>query len=170
MVAMGGSAKKSEILKAADKNNLLIAQNRKALHDFHIFKKYEAGIELYGTEVRSLRDNNCQLKDCFVVIRNGEAWLLNLHISPFKYGNIYNVNPDRKRRLLLHKKEIRYLKQSTQEKGMSIVPLSIYFKDGHLVKLEIAIAKGKKLHDKRQDIAKKTQMREAREYLKTNNQ
>lgn len=167
---MSGSAKKAEKNKLQQNNDLLIAQNRKAFHDYEIFDKYEAGIELVGTEVRSLRDSNCQLKDTFVTIRSGEAWLHNLHISPFKHGTIFNVNPDRKRRLLLHKKEIRKLKQSTQEKGMAIVPLKIYFKRGHLVKLEIAVAKGKHLHDKRQDIAKKTQMREAAQYLKARSQ
>lgn len=169
-MVVSGSAKKSEKEKLLKNNDLLIAQNRKAFHDFEIFDKFEAGIELVGTEVRSLRDKNCQLKDTFVTIRNGEAWLHNLHISPFKYGTIFNVDPDRKRRLLLHKKEIRKLKQNTQEKGMAIIPLKIYFKRGHLVKLEIAIAKGKHLHDKRQDIAKKTQMREAAQYLKARSQ
>lgn len=167
---MSGSAKKSQIQQAKSRNDILIAQNRKALHDYEIFRKLEAGIELTGTEVRSLRDKNCQLTDTFITIRLGEAWLHNLHISPFVYGNINNVDPDRKRRLLLHKKEIRELKQKTQEKGMAIIPLKIYFKSGHLVKLEIAIAKGKKLHDKRADIAKKTQMREASQYLKYRNQ
>ena len=97
---MSGSAKKSEKEKASKSNNLLIAQNRKAFHDYDILETFEAGIELVGTEVRSLRDKNCQLKDTFVFIRKGEAWLNNLHISPFKYGNINNVDPDRKRRLL----------------------------------------------------------------------
>lgn len=92
-----------------------------------------------------------------------------MHIAPFKYGSYNNVDPDRKRRLLLHKKEIRLIKQQTQEKGMAVVPTKIYFKGGHLVKLEIAVARGKKLHDKRADIAKKTQMREAQEYLKIRN-
>lgn len=154
------------MIMAEDK---LIANNKKAYHDFEILKKYEAGIELYGTEVKSIRENNCQLKDSFVMIRNGEAWLNNMHIAPFKNGNIYNVDPDRKRRLLLHKSEIRQLAQDTQEKGMAVVPLKIYFKSGRLIKLEIASARGKKLHDKRDDIAKKTQMREAQEYLKLRN-
>lgn len=166
---MSGSAKKSEIKKAEKRQDKLIAQNRRAFHDFEILKKFEAGIELTGTEVRSLRDKNCQLKDTFVIIRKGEAWLNNLHISPFKYGNIANGDPDRRRRLLLHKKEIRELKTATDQKGMAVVPLKIYFKSGHLVKVEIATARGKKLHDKRDDIAKKTQMREASEYLKARN-
>lgn len=148
----------------------MIAKNRKAYHDFEIIEKFEAGIELTGTEVKSLRENNCQMTDGFVFIRRGEAWLNNLHISPFKNGNINNVDPDRKRRLLLHKKQIRYLSQQTREKGRTVIPLKMYFKEGKLVKLEIAIAKGRKLHDKREAIAKKTQMREAQEYLKRKNQ
>ena len=166
---MSGSAKKAEKAKAQKKQDVLVAQNRKAFHDFEILDKYEAGMELMGTEVRSLRDKNCQLKDTFVIIRKGEAWLCNLHISGYKYGNINNPDPDRRRRLLLHKREIRQLKQATQEKGMAIVPLKIYFKAGHLVKVEIATARGKKLHDKRAAIAKKTQMREAESYLKARN-
>lgn len=154
---------------ATKKQDLIIAQNRKAFHDYEILDKFEAGIELTGAEVKSLRDNHCQLKDSFVLVRRGEAWLYNVHISPFKNANIANGNPERKRRLLLHKKEIRNLKQATQEKGMSIIPLKVYFKAGHLVKVEIAVARGKKLHDKRQTIAKKTQMREAEQYLKARN-
>ena len=152
---------------SAKKEDTLVAQNRKAFHDFEIIDKYEAGIELTGAEVKSLRNNHCQLKDSFVFIRRGEAWLYNVHISPYKNANIANRDPERKRRLLLHKKEIRNLKQATQEKGMSIIPLKIYFKGGHLVKVEIAVARGKKLHDKRAAIAKKTQMREAEQYLKS---
>ncbi|MDO5329701.1 MAG: SsrA-binding protein SmpB [Coriobacteriia bacterium] len=151
-------------------SDTMIAKNRKAYHDFEIIEKFEAGIELTGTEVKSLRENNCQMTDGFVFIRRGEAWLNNLHISPFKNGNINNVDPDRKRRLLLHKKQIRYLSQQTREKGRTVIPLKMYFKEGKLVKLEIAIAKGRKLHDKREAIAKKTQMREAQEYLKRKNQ
>lgn len=154
---------------ATKKQDLIIAQNRKAFHDYEILDKFEAGIELTGAEVKSLRDNHCQLKDSFVLVRRGEAWLYNVHVSPFKNANIANGNPERKRRLLLHKKEIRNLKQATQEKGMSIIPLKVYFKAGHLVKVEIAVARGKKLHDKRQTIAKKTQMREAEQYLKARN-
>ena len=154
---------------ATKKQDLIIAQNRKAFHDYEVLDKFEAGIELTGAEVKSLRDNHCQLKDAFVLVRRGEAWLYNMHISPFKNANMANGNPERKRRLLLHKKEIRNLKQATQEKGMSIVPLKVYFKAGHLVKVEIAVSRGKKLHDKRAAIAKKTQMREAAEYLKARN-
>ena len=166
---MSGSAKNKAKQAAAKDKNKLIAQNRKAFHDFEIIEKFEAGIELTGTEVRSLRDKNCQLTDTFVLIRNGEAWLHNLHISPFKNGNINNVDPDRRRRLLLHKRQIRYLRQQTQEKGMAVVPLNMYFKAGQLVKLEIAVARGKKLHDKRATIAKKQQMRDAQNYLKIRN-
>ncbi len=104
-----------------EKNERTIAKNRKAFHDYEILETFEAGIELTGTEVRSLRDNNCQLTDTFALIRDGQAWLNNLHIAPFANGNIANVDPDRKRRLLLHKKQIRYLAEKTQEKGLSIV-------------------------------------------------
>lgn len=152
---------------SAQKQDQIVANNRKAFHDYEILDKFEAGIELTGAEVKSLREGQCQLKDSFVFIRRGEAWLYNVHISPFRNGNIANRDPERKRRLLLHKKEIRNLKQATQEKGMSIIPLKVYFKAGHLVKVEIAVARGKKLHDKRQAIAKKTQMREAESYLKS---
>ena len=129
-----------------ENNERTIAKNRKAFHDYEILETFEAGIELTGTEVRSLRDNNCQLTDTFALIRDGQAWLNNLHIAPFTNGNIANVDPDRKRRLLLHKKQIRYLAEKTQEKGLSIVPLKIYFNDRNLVKVEIALARGKKLY------------------------
>lgn len=169
VVDLSGSGKNNEKIQVAKHGDRLIAGNRKARHDYEILEKFEAGISLTGTEVRSLRDRNCQLTDCFVTIRNGEAWLNNLHISPFSHGNINNVDPDRKRKLLLHSRQIRYLKQQTQEKGMSIVPLKMYFKAGHLVKLEIAVARGKKLHDKRADIAKKQQQRDTQRYLKLRN-
>lgn len=144
----------------------LIAKNRRAYHEYDILEKFEAGIELTGTEVKSLRERNCQLTDTFVFVRKGEAWLNNLHIAPFSNGNIANVDPDRKRKLLLHKNQIRYLEQATREDGRTVVPLSIYFKKGRWVKLEIAVAKGRNIHDKRQAIAKKTQEREAQAYLK----
>lgn len=151
---------------ASKKQDLIVANNRKAFHDYLIMDKFEAGIELRGSEVKSLRENNCQLKDSFILVRRGEAWLFNVHIAPFKNAAVSPGKPDRRRRLLLHKKEIRKLKEATQEKGMAIVPLKVYFKAGYLVKVEIAVARGKKLHDKRQAIAKKTQMREAEQYLK----
>lgn len=144
----------------------LIAKNRRAFHEYEILERYEAGLELTGTEVRSLRENNCQLTDCFVLIRQGEAWLHNVHIAPYSNGNIANVDPDRKRKLLLHKKEIRLIEQKVRERGMAVVPTQMYFKENSLVKVEIAIARGKKLHDKRQSIAARDQQRDIQRALK----
>ena len=114
----------------------------------------------------SLRENNCQLTDCFVLIRKGEAWLNGLHISPYSHGNLSNPDPDRKRKLLLHRKQIRYLEQKTREAGLAIVPIEIYFSTNGLVKLEIALARGKKLHDKRQAMAERDSKREIARALK----
>ena len=144
-----------------------IAKNRKAFHDYEILETFEAGIELTGTEVRSLRDNNAQLTDTFALIRNGEAWLNNLHIAPFTNGNIANVDPDRRRKLLLHKKQIRYLAEKAQEKGLAIVPLKMYFNDRNLVKVEIALARGKKLYDKRASMKERDTKREIERALKS---
>ncbi len=143
-----------------------IAKNRRAFHDYEILETFEAGIELTGTEVRSLRDSNAQLTDTFALIRNGEAWLNNLHIAPFKNGNIANVDPDRRRKLLLHKKQIRYLAEKTQEKGLAIVPIKMYFNKNNLVKVEIALARGKKLYDKRNSLKEKDTKREIERALK----
>lgn len=132
-----------------------IARNRKAFHDYDMVERLEAGIELTGTEVKSLREGNCQLADSFVLIRNGQAWLHNLHISPYSHGSYNNVDPDRKRRLLLHRKQILALSQKVRERGLAIVPLRIYFSESNLVKVEIALARGKKLHDKRQAMAER---------------
>lgn len=137
-----------------------IAKNRRALHEYEIIETYEAGIALTGTEVRSLRENNCQLTDCYALIRGGEAWLHNVHIAPYRNGGWDNVDPDRKRKLLLHKREIRTLEQKTRERGFALVPLSMYFSSNSLVKVELALARGKKLHDKREAIAKRDAARE----------
>lgn len=137
-----------------------IAKNRRAFHEYEILETFEAGIELSGTEVRSLRENNCQLTDCFALIRGGEVWLHNVHIAPYRNGNIANVDPDRKRKLLLHRREIRMLEQKTREKGLTLVPVSMYFKENSLVKVELALARGKKTYDKRQTIAKRDAQRE----------
>lgn len=144
----------------------IIAKNKRAFHEYEVLDRFEAGIELKGTEVRSLRDNNCQLTDAFIMIRNGEAWLHNLHISPFANGNINNVDPDRKRKLLLHKKEIRQLHGAVKEKGMAVVPLKMYFAKNALVKVEIAVARGKKLYDKRASMAARDSRREIERALK----
>ena len=137
-----------------------IAKNRRAFHEYEILETIEAGLELTGTEVRSLRENNCQLTDCFALIRGGEVWLHNVHIAPYSNGNIANVDPDRKRKLLLHRREIRLLEQKTREKGLTLVPVSMYFKENGLVKVELALARGKKTYDKRQAIAKRDAQRE----------
>ena len=138
----------------------LIANNKKARHDYFLEEKYEAGIALAGTEVKSLRMGKCSIKESFIRIEDGEVFIYGMHISPYEKGNIFNKDPLRVRKLLLHKSEINKLIGKTKEKGMAIVPLKVYFK-GSLVKVEIGLAKGKKLYDKRQDIAKKDQKREA---------
>lgn len=146
----------------------LIANNKKAYHDFFILDTYEAGIALHGTEVKSLRMGKCSIKESFIRIENGEVFIYGMHISPYEKGNIFNKDPLRVKKLLLHKTEIHKLLGKTQEKGMSIVPLKVYLK-GSLVKVEIGLAKGKKLFDKRQDIAKKDQKREAEREFKVRN-
>lgn len=147
----------------------LIAKNRKAFHEYEILETLEAGIELTGTEVRSLRDNNCQITDSFALIRGGEVWLNNVHIPPYTNGNIANPDPDRRRKLLLHKRQIRELEERVNEKGMAIVPLKMYFKDNSLVKVEIGVARGKKLHDKRASMAERDTRREIERALKERN-
>ncbi len=146
----------------------LIANNKKAYHDYFILEKYEAGIALAGTEVKSLRMGKCSIKEAFIRIENGEALIYGMHISPYEKGNIFNRDPLRVRKLLLHKSEINKLAGKVQEKGMTLMPLRVYFK-GSLVKVEIGLAKGKKLYDKRQDIAKKDQQREAQRDFKIQN-
>ena len=148
------------------KEQKVIAKNRRALHEYEIVETYEAGLVLTGTEVRSLRENNCQLTDCYAVIRGGEVWLLNVHIRPYSNGTIFNVDPDRKRKLLLHKKQIRALSRAVSERGMTLVPLSMYFKENSQVKVELAVARGKKLHDKRESMAKRDTNREIQRALK----
>ncbi len=144
----------------------IIAKNRRAHHDYEVLERFEAGIELTGTEVRSLRDNNAQLTDAFALIRGGEAWLNNFHIAPYTNGNICNVDPDRRRKLLLHKKQIRYLAEKTQEKGLALVPLDIYFNEKGLVKVTLALARGKKLYDKRNSMKERDVKREIERTLK----
>lgn len=143
----------------------LVANNKKAYHDFFIEEKYEAGLVLHGTEVKSLRMGRCSIKEAFIRIENGEVYIYGMHISPYEKGNIFNKDPLRVRKLLLHRQEIRKLIGNSSEKGYTIVPLQVYFKDGR-AKMEIGLAKGKKLYDKRQDIAKKDQKREAEKELK----
>ncbi|MEE0511984.1 MAG: SsrA-binding protein SmpB [Peptococcaceae bacterium] len=137
----------------------IIAENRKAKHDYFILETIEAGIVLKGTEVKSMRAGRVNLKDSYIFIQNDEAFIEGMHVSPYDHGNIFNVDPLRKRKLLLHKKEIIKLRQKTQEKGFGIVPLKLYFINGK-VKVEIAVVRGKKLYDKRATEAKRTAERE----------
>ena len=141
----------------------ILASNRKARHDFFIEDTIEAGIVLTGTEVKSIRQGKLNLKDSYASVDDGEIYLNNMHISPYEQGNIYNVDPVRKRKLLLHKREIRKLNQELMLKGLTLVPLSVYLKDGK-VKVELATAKGKKLYDKRDDIAKKDAERRMKQH------
>ena len=146
----------------------MIANNKKAYHDYFILDTYEAGIALHGTEVKSLRMGKCSVKESFVRIQNGEVYIYGMNISPFNKGNIFNKDPLRIRKLLLHRSEINKMEAKLKEKGLTLVPIKVYFKDS-LVKVEIGMARGKKLYDKRQDIAKKDQRREAERYFKVKN-
>ena len=146
----------------------LVANNKKAYHDYFIDEKYEAGIELFGTEVKSIRMGKCSVKEAFVKIDRGEVYVCGMHISPYEKGNIFNKDPLRVRRLLLHKYEIMKLNGKITEKGYTLVPLQVYFK-GSLVKVEVGLARGKKLYDKRADIAKKDQRRELEKEFKVKN-
>nr|WP_275556974.1 SsrA-binding protein SmpB [Adlercreutzia agrestimuris] len=143
-----------------------IAQNKKAFHEYEILETFETGIVLTGTEVRSLRENHCQMTDCFALIRDGEVWLNNVHIAPYSHGNIANPDPDRKRKLLLHKRQIRKLAEQVKEKGYALVPLKMYFNEDGRVKVEIALARGKKLYDKRASMAARDSKREVERALK----
>jgi SsrA-binding protein len=133
----------------------LIANNKKARHDYFILETFEAGIVLTGTEIKSIRQGKVNLKESYVKVGSGEAIIHGMHISPYDHGNIFNVDPLRDRKLLLHKKEIRKIEQKMKEKGLTVVPLSLYINEDGRAKIEIALARGKKLYDKRDDIAKK---------------
>lgn len=146
----------------------LIANNKKAYHDYFILDTYEAGIALHGTEVKSLRMGKCSIKESFIRVEHGEVFIYGMHISPYEKGNIFNKDPLRVKKLLLHKAEIHKILGKMKEKGIAVVPLKVYFK-GSLVKMEIGLAKGKKLYDKRDDIAKKDQKREAERDFKIRN-
>ena len=146
----------------------LICSNKKAYHDYFIEEKLEAGLVLQGTEVKSLRAGKVSLSDSFMLVRDGEAYLHNLNISAYEFGNRQNHEPGRNRKMLLHRKEIDHLYSKVREKGLSVVPLRLYFKDG-LVKVEIGLAKGKKLHDKREDMKTKDSNREMSQALKARN-
>lgn len=143
----------------------LIANNKKVYHDYFLEEKFETGVALAGTEVKSLRMGKCSIKEAFIRIENEEVYIYGMHISPYEKGNIFNKDPLRPKKLLMHKAEIRKLIGKIKEKGYTLVPVEVYF-SGSLVKVEIALARGKKLYDKRQDIAKKDQKREAARDLK----
>ena len=146
----------------------LIANNKKAYHDYFIDETYEAGISLAGTEVKSVRMGKCSVKEAFIKVEKGEVYVYGMHISPYEKGNIFNKDPLRVRKLLLHRSEINKIGGKIAEKGYTMVPLKVYLK-GSLVKVEIGLARGKKLYDKRQDIAKKDQKREAERDFKVRN-
>jgi SsrA-binding protein len=150
----------------SDSGEKLIASNKKAQHDYFIIQKFEAGIALTGTEVKSLRAGRANLKDSYVTLKNGEAFLFGAHISPYTHGNLENHEPERTRKLLLHKRELEKLKKETTEKGLTVVPLRLYFKGGK-VKAEIAVVRGKKQYDKRDSEKKREADRETAAAIKT---
>lgn len=148
--------------------NKLIANNKKAYYDYFIDEKYEAGLVLHGTEVKSLRQGKCSIKEAYIQIINGEVFVINMSITPYEKGNIFNKDPLRPKKLLLHQSEINKLEGQTSQKGFTIVPLQVYLSKGR-VKMEIGLARGKKLYDKRDSIAKKDQQREALKDFKVRN-
>lgn len=145
-----------------------IANNKKAFHDYFIDETYETGVVLHGTEVKSMRMGKCSIKESFIRIENGEVFVYGMHISPYEKGNIFNKDPLRVKKLLMHKYEINKLAGKVAEKGYTLVPLQVYFRDGK-VKIEIGLARGKKLYDKREDIARKDQRRETEREFKVKN-
>ena len=152
----------------AKETQKLIAINKKAYHDYFIDETFEAGIVLHGTEVKSMRMGKCSIKESFIRIENGEVFVYGMHVSPYEKGNIFNKDPLRVKKLLMHKYEINKLLGKIKEKGYTLVPLQVYFKDGR-AKVEIGLARGKKLYDKREAIAKKDQRREAEKDFKVKN-
>ena len=153
---------------AKEKGTKLIANNKKAYHDYFIDEGYECGVELHGTEVKSCRLGKCSIKESYVGIKDGEIFIYGMHISPYEKGNIFNRDPLRVKKLLMHKNEILKLQQKSAQKGFTIVPLQVYFKDSR-IKVEIGLARGKKLYDKRADIAKKDMRRETEREFKIRN-
>ena len=142
-----------------------VAFNKKAYHDYHILEKFEAGIELFGTEVKSIRQGNVNLKEAFCMVKDGELFARQMHISPYEKGNIFNRDPVRPKRLLMHKKEINRLYARIKQDGLALIPLSVYFRNSR-VKLEIGLARGKKLHDKRDTEAERSSNRDIERKLK----
>lgn len=153
---------------ADNKSNIkIIAQNKKARHEYFILETYECGIELFGTEVKSIREGKVNISDAYADVTNGEVWIKGMNISPFEKGNIFNRDPLRHKKLLMHKREILKLFQTLKEQGLSLVPLKVYLK-GSLVKVEIALVRGKKLYDKREDIARRDAKRRMDRAVKNN--
>ncbi len=146
----------------------LVANNKKAYHDYFVDEKYETGLVLHGTEVKSLRMGQCSIKEAFVKIENGEVWVYGMHVNPYEKGNIFNKDPMRPKKLLMHKSEINKLLGKVKEKGYTLMPLQVYFSNGK-AKMEIGLCRGKKLYDKREDIAKRDQKREAERDFKIRN-
>lgn len=146
----------------------LVANNKKAYHDYFVDEKYETGLVLHGTEVKSLRMGQCSIKEAFVRIENGEVWVYGMHVNPYEKGNIFNKDPMRPKKLLMHKSEINKLLGKVKEKGYTLMPLQVYFSNGK-AKMEIGLCRGKKLYDKREDIAKRDQKREAERDFKIRN-
>lgn len=154
----------------ADYQRKNIATNRKALHEYAVEERFEAGIVLTGTEVKSIREGGLSLADSYATIKRGEVWLLNVHIKPYSHGNRENADPDRPRKLLMHRREIRVLIGKLKESGLTLIPLSVYFSPDNIVKVELALARGKKLYDKRADIAKRDSARDVERALKARQQ
>ena len=146
----------------------IVAQNKRARHDYFVLETWEAGIELKGTEVKSIRLGQCNLKDCYGTVKDGELWVYGMHISPYDFGNVYNHDPLRTRRLLMHRREIDRLLGKVKERGYALVPLKLYFKHGR-VKMELALATGKKNYDKRRDMAERDAKRELQRVVKERN-
>ena len=153
---------------AKQKGTKKIADNRKAFHDYFVLERFEAGIELAGTEVKSIRAGQVNLKDCFCTVKDGELFVRGMHISPYEHGNIFNKDPVRPRRLLMHKREILKLQARVMQDGVALIPLSLYFKDSR-VKVELGLCKGKKLHDKRESDAERESRREIDRVMKERN-
>jgi SsrA-binding protein len=161
-------ASQAKTCVAVAKEEKVLAANRAAFHNYHISDKYEAGLVLTGTEVKSAMDGRVQLKEAYISVREGEAWLFNAHISPYSHGNRENHDPMRTRKLLLHKREISRLDEATAKQGMTLVPTQLYLKNGR-IKVEVGIARGKKMYDKREAELKRTVERETRAQLKERN-
>ena len=152
----------------AEQSIKVVSNNKKAYHDYFVEDKFEAGIELAGTEVKSIRRGNVNLKDSYCIVKDGEIHVHGMHISPYEQGNIFNTDPLRQKKLLLHKSEIRHLAQEAGKMGYSLIPLQVYLKDGRF-KMELGLCKGKKLHDKRESIAERDTKREMQRALRANN-